>query len=370
MKTKQLDNSDLFITPVRFGASTVGGSAWEQSAAAIHRALEFLDRISQTAATVLAIVLVAVIACFDYVTGDFSLTLFYLVPVVLATWYAGRISGWFIGALSAAAWLLGDPALSHAYGHSLMPYRNAAMLALIYGVVAHLLSMLHRLQIELQERVERRTASLAEVHHRVKNNLQIISSLLMLQAEKLSNPADKAVFDECRDRIYSMARLHEQLYSSGEFSDLDFAAHLREMAEMLVRSHTPQGCILALDVRADPVAVDLDTAVTLGLIANELLLNALKHGFAGRPAGKLTVELHAGNPNQMTVRDDGRGLPPGFDATKNAGLGLELVLGMTRQIRGEAKIENDPAGGTRATIFFPSLLPSNTEPQSKPTSHD
>jgi two-component sensor histidine kinase len=254
-----------------------------------------------------------------------------------------------------------------------MPYWNAAMLALIYGIVAHLLSTLRRLQAELQERVERRTAWLAEVHHRVKNNLQIISSLLMLQAEKLSNAADKAVFDECRDRIYSMARLHEQLYSSGEFSDLDFAAHLREMAEMLVRSHTPQGCTLALDVRADSVAVDLDTAVTLGLIANELLLNALKHGFCGRPAGNLRVELNGGNRNQMTVRDDGCGLPPGFDARKNAGLGLELVLGMTRQIRGEARIENDPAGGTRTTIFFPSLPSSETaktEPKSKPTYHD
>src|SRR6184192_4058054 len=368
MKTKQLSDSDFFISPVRFGSS-----AWEQSLAPIHHTLELLGRMSHTAAMVLAVVLVAVIAWFDYVTGDFSLALFYLVPVVLATWNAGPVSGWFIGALRAAAWLLGDPALSHAYGHPLMPYWNAAMLALVYGVVAHLLSMLHRLQTELQERVEQRTASLAEVHHRVKNNLQIISSLLMLQAEKLSRAADKAVFDECRDRIYSMARLHEQLYSSGEFSDLDFAADLREMAEMLVRSHTPQGCVLALDVRADPVAVDLDTAVTLGLIANELLLNALKHGFAGRPAGKLTVELYGGNRNEMTVRDDGCGLPPGFDATKDAGLGLELVLGMTRQIRGEAKIENDPAGGTRAAIFFPSLLPSKTvitELQSKPTYHD
>ena len=368
MKTKQLSTSDLFITTTRFGAS-----AWEQSLAPIHRALELLGRISQTAAMVLAVVLVAVIAWFDYVTGDFSLALFYLVPVVLATWHAGRLSGWIIGVLSAAAWLVGDPVLSHSYGHPLMPYWNAAMLALIYGIVAHLLSTLRRLQAELQERVERRTAWLAEVHHRVKNNLQIISSLLMLQAEKLSNAADKAVFDECRDRIYSMARLHEQLYSSGEFSDLDFAAHLREMAEMLVRSHTPQGCTLVLDVRADPVAVDLDTAVTLGLIANELLLNALKHGFSGCPAGNLTVELHGGNRNQMTVRDDGYGLPPGFDARKNAGLGLELVMGMTRQTRGEAKIENDPAGGTRTTIFFPSLLSSKTaktEPQPKPTYHD
>ena len=368
MRTKQLSNSDFFITPVRFGTS-----AWEQSLAPIHRALELLGRMSHTAATILSVLLVAVIASFDYVTGDFSLALFYLVPVVLATWNAGPVSGWFIGVLSAAAWVVGDSALSRAYGHPLMPYWNAAMLALIYGIVAHLLSTLRRLQAELQERVERRTAWLAEVHHRVKNNLQIISSLLMLQAEKLSNAADKAVFDECRDRIYSMARLHEQLYSSGEFSDLDFAAHLREMAEMLVRSHTPQGCTLVLDVRADSVAVDLDTAVTLGLIANELLLNALKHGFSGCPAGNLTVELHGGNRNQMTVRDDGYGLPPGFDARKNAGLGLELVLGMTRQIRGEAKIESDPAGGTRTTIFFPSLLSSETaktEPRSKPTSHD
>ncbi|MEY2490769.1 MAG: hypothetical protein QOC70_2711 [Verrucomicrobiota bacterium] len=318
-------------------------------------------RISRAAATAFAIGLVAVIACFDYVTGDFSMAVFYLAPVVLATWYAGPASGWCIGLLSAAAWLLADQTASQADGEPFRPYWNAAMLALTYGIVAHLLSALQRLQAELQKRVERRTASLAEVHHRVKNNLQIISSLLMLQAEKLTNAADKAVFDECRDRIYSMARLHEQLYSSGDFSDLDFAAHLREMAEMLVHSHTAPGCILTLKVRADSVAVDLDTAVTLGLIANELLLNALKHGFDGRSAGKLTVELHAGtNRNQMTVTDDGSGLPPGFNASNNAGLGMELVLGMTRQIHGEAKIENDPAGGTRTTIYFPSRAPSKT----------
>jgi two-component sensor histidine kinase len=311
-------------------------------------------RISRTVATALAIVLVAVIAWFDFATGDFSLAVFYLAPVVLATWYVGRATGWFIGLLSAAAWLLADQPLSQADGEPLRPYWNAATLVLIYAIVTHLLSALKRLQVELRKRVEQRTASLAEVHHRVKNNLQIISSLLMLQAEKLTNAADKAVFDECRDRIYSMARLHEQLYSSGEFSDLDFAAHLREMAEMLVHSHTPAGCNLTLEVRADPVAMDLDTAVTLGLIANELLLNALKHGFDGRSTGKLTVELHAGDRNQMTVSDDGSGLPPGFDASNNTGLGIELVLGMTRQIQGEAKIENDPAGGTRTTIFFPS----------------
>jgi Response regulator receiver domain len=156
MKTKQLSNSDLFITPVRFGSS-----AWEHSLAPIHRALELLGRMSPTAATILAVVLVAVIAWFDYVTGDFSLALFYLVPVVLATWNAGRVTGWFIGVLSAAAWLFGDAALSHAYGHRFLPYCNAAMLALIYGVVAHLLSVFHQLQAELQGTVNGIVAAVA-----------------------------------------------------------------------------------------------------------------------------------------------------------------------------------------------------------------
>src|SRR6476620_12303026 len=98
MKIKQLSNPDFFITPTRFGTS-----AWEQSLAPIHRAIELLGRISPTAAIVLAVVLVAVIAWFDYVTGDFSLALFYLVPVILGTWYAGRLSGWLIGVWGAAA---------------------------------------------------------------------------------------------------------------------------------------------------------------------------------------------------------------------------------------------------------------------------
>lgn len=312
--------------------------------------------ISGTAATTCAIALVAVIAWFDYATGDFELAVFYFAPVALATWYAGRASGWFVGFLSAIAWLVAD----QPDGEPFRPYWNAAMLVLIYAIVAHLLSVLGRLQAELRERVESRTALLAEVHHRVKNNLQVISSLLMLQAEKLNNAADKGVFNECRERIYSMARLHERLYSSDRFSDLDFGAHLRELAEMLVRSHTPPGCILQLEVRADPVAMDLDTGVTLGLIANELLLNALKHGFVNRSAGKLTVELRAGNPNEMIVRDDGRGLPIDFDPATDSGLGFELVLGMSRQIRAQTQIETDPAGGTRTTIRFRSLASSQT----------
>src|SRR4029079_15090687 len=102
-------------------------------------------------------------------------------------------------------------------------------------------------------------------------------SLLMLRAEKLADPADRAVFSECRDRIHSMARLHEQLYSSHEVTELDFATHLRELATTLVRSHTPPGCALTLEIRADPIPLDLDRSITLSLLANEVILNSLKH---------------------------------------------------------------------------------------------
>src|SRR5205814_8962397 len=120
MKTKQLSNSGFFITPTRFGTS-----AWEQSLDPIHRALELLGRISPTAAMVLAVVLVAVIAWFDYVTGDFSLALFYLVPVVLPTWHAGRLSGSIIGVLSAAAWVVAGHVLSHSADHPSVAFRKA-----------------------------------------------------------------------------------------------------------------------------------------------------------------------------------------------------------------------------------------------------
>jgi two-component sensor histidine kinase len=329
-------------------------------------------RISRAAVTALAAVLVALIGWVDFLTGEFSLAVFYLAPVALATWYAGRVSGWFIGLLSAAAWLVGDMALSHSYGHPLMPYWNAAMLALIYGVVVQLLSALLRNHAKLEERVERGTISLAEVHHRVKNNLQVISSLLMLQAEKITNAADKAVLGECCDRIYSMARLHEQLYSRGEFADSDFAAHLKEITEMLVRAHTPPGCNLTLKFELDPVSVDLDMAVTLGLIANELILNSLKHAFVGRGTGILTVQLRNGAPLEMTVFDDGIGLPPGFDSKNNGSLGLELVNGLTRQIRGEATIRKRDQGGTCTIIRFqtPDYTNPETRTSTRPTPHE
>ena len=216
---------------------------------------------------------------------------------------------------------------------------------------------LHQLW-ETQERLRfsltEKETLLKEVHHRVKNNLQIVSSLLSLQAEKLNDSPARAVFKECRDRIHSMGRLHHELYARGQFAYVEFDSHLREMAGMLVQSHTPPDCEIQLKIDADPVRMDLDRAVTLGLVANEIILNSLKHAFVGREKGVLTIDLHPrANDTEIAVCDDGVGWPAGFDPKTAAGLGVELVLGLTRQIRGTVDFRNGPTGGSCTVVRFP-----------------
>ncbi len=205
---------------------------------------------------------------------------------------------------------------------------------------------------ELRESLAEKEILLKEVHHRVKNNLQVVSGLLSLEAEKLKDAHSATIFKECRDRIHSMARLHQQLYGRGRFAHVDFGSHLQETAEMLVRSHAPTGCDVVLETQVEPIELDLDLAVNLGLIANELILNSLKHAFAGRTAGLLRVDLHAGTPCALIVSDNGCGIPPEFDVKHSSTLGIELVSGLTGQIRGEFELRNRETGGAVATVRF------------------
>jgi two-component sensor histidine kinase len=227
-------------------------------------------------------------------------------------------------------------------------YASGALYVILRG-----LRRRRAIEADLRESLAEKQILLKEVHHRVKNNLQVVSGLLSLESEKLKDPAAAVVFRECRDRIHSMARLHQQLYARGRFAHVEFAAHLKETAETLVRAHAPTGCKITLQMEADLLEADLDVAVNLGLIVNELILNSLKHAFPGRASGALTVELHTGNPCELSVRDDGQGFSAGFDPSAGAGLGLELVLGLASQIRGEAILRNNPTGGAAATIRFP-----------------
>src|SRR6516162_2044163 len=217
---------------------------------------------SPTTAVIESTLLMLLIGWIDYIT-DFNVTVFYFVPVVLASWRAGRKAGWFIAALCGATVLIADLMTPRSGRVIALSYINAGILVLASSALAELVISSRRAHERLKALLALKTVSLTEIHHRVKNNLQIVSSLLRLQSGKFTDPAVRDVFTECRDRINAMARLHEQLYDERGQSHLDFAPHLRELAEMLMRSHKPAGCKLTLNVSADEVPLDLDQSILL-----------------------------------------------------------------------------------------------------------
>ena len=310
---------------------------------------------SPTAAVIESALLMLLIGWIDYAT-DFNVTVFYFVPVVLATWRAGRKAGWFIAVLCGATVLIADLMVPRSGRVIVLSYINAGILVLASVALAELVISSRRAHERLKALLALKTVSLTEIHHRVKNNLQIVSSLLRLQSNKFADPAVRDVFIECRDRINAMARLHEQLYNEHGQSHLDFAPHLRELAEMLLRSHEPAGCKLTLNVSADRVPLNLDQSILLSLIANELLLNSLKHAFHGRAAGRVDAELRTTRDRvTLTIRDDGNGfVPPPTEIADERGTGIDLVQAMSRQLGGEFVVNRMSAGGTCATISFPS----------------
>jgi two-component sensor histidine kinase len=314
---------------------------------------------SPTAAVIESGLLMILIGWIDYKTpADFALTVFYFAPVVLATWRAGRKAGWLIAVLCGVTLLLTDLMVPRSGRVIALAYINAGILVLASAALAELVISSRRAHERLKALLALKTVSLTEIHHRVKNNLQIVSSLLRLQSGKFADPAVRDVFTECRDRINAMARLHEQLYDERGQSHLDFAPHLRELTEMLLRSHTPTDCKLTLNLSADQVPLNLDQSILLSLIANELLLNALKHAFRGRPTGKLDAELTTNRDRvTLTIRDDGNGIvPPATEIRAQRGTGIDLVQAMSRQLGGEFVVSRMPAGGTCATISFPSSM--------------
>lgn len=200
--------------------------------------------------------------------------------------------------------------------------------------------------------LEEKEALLKEVHHRVKNNLQLISSLLNLQASRIKDPAVAELFADSRNRVRSMALVHENLYRAGNFSKIPMANHLNALCAQLTRAYgDPTRCV-ALDVEVDDLQLDMSRAVSCGLIVNELVSNALKHAFPNGRAGRIQVrvEPQGGGRHVLRVSDDGVGLPRAVDVECADTLGLQLVSDLTQQLRGTLSVCRER--GTSFSISF------------------
>lgn len=221
-----------------------------------------------------------------------------------------------------------------------------------------------RAQQVLEQALQEKTVLLNEVHHRVKNNLQVISSLLNLQASNADDPRVRDILNESQNRVRAMALTHQLLYERKDFSRMDLGDYLDRLAQLLLGAYRAGNSRIELRLKRPeaPVYLDLERAIPCGLLVSELVTNAFKHGFPLDRSGEILIELldpgDGDGDITLTVGDDGVGLPEGFDLVAVKSLGLQLVPLLVDQLHGT--LGQEPGPGTRFSIRFSNQPPARS----------
>jgi PAS domain S-box-containing protein len=220
------------------------------------------------------------------------------------------------------------------------------------AIIARDITERKQVELYLKTSLREKEVLLKEIHHRVKNNLQVVSSLLHLQAHMISDPRLRVPFEENQARIQTMALIHQQLYRSGNLARIDFGEYLRDLATRVIRSLQVGQGRLALEISAEEVYFPIETAIPCGLLLHELLSNCVKHAFPEGRSGTIRVTLcrHPQGIHELTVRDDGVGLPEGLEVRATTSLGLRLVHLLAAQLHGTLTFESH--AGTTVTLSF------------------
>ncbi len=206
---------------------------------------------------------------------------------------------------------------------------------------------------ELRSSLREKEVLLKEIHHRVKNNLQVISSLLSLQSEYLKDQEMVKLFKESQNRVKSMALIHEKLYQSRNLAEIDFGDYLRELTAQLFRSYGIGAHGVLLNVNASRVLLAVDRAIPCGIIVNELVTNALKYAFPEGRGGRIDIDLHPVSDDrvQLAVRDNGIGFPVSIDFETSDSLGLTLIRMLADQVQGEMTLQQRGPGAEFIMAF-------------------
>ena len=237
----------------------------------------------------------------------------------------------------------------------------------LHGVVKVLRDETERQKTDqaLRASLAEKEALLKEIHHRVKNNLQVIVSLLSLQADQITDSAALEMFRDTQSRVRSIARIHETLYSSEDLAEIEFGEYTRVLVQDLFDFYSVSKDRLRYHLQLEDIAVSITQAIPLGLVLNELVVNCLKHAFPNAQTGMIRVslryvkeDLRAGQmlddaSGELCVQDNGVGLPPDFNLEHAGSMGLYLVRILTRQLRATLNWESSQGRGTRICLQFP-----------------
>ncbi|MDD1764009.1 MAG: PAS domain S-box protein [Methanobacteriaceae archaeon] len=216
-------------------------------------------------------------------------------------------------------------------------------------------------EVEYKEKIENslkeKEILLKEIHHRVKNNLQIISSLISLQSNRIDDEETLHLFRKTKNRIQSMALVHEKLYQSGDFTRINLAEYIQDLVLNILGSYQSSERI-TLEMDCEPVWININTAIPCALIINELVTNSIKHAFPHDKTGKIIIKLHQRDDQIIiTCTDTGVGLPDDINLLQTSTLGLKLVRALTQQLKGKIKILSTPGTSFEIYINFGSLTP-------------
>jgi PAS domain S-box-containing protein len=213
--------------------------------------------------------------------------------------------------------------------------------------------MLRENEKQLRNSLEEKEVLLKEIHHRVKNNMQVISSLVALQTGEAKDEAIRSVLRDVTHRVRSMAMVHEKLYQSGDLAHVEFDDYAESLLNYLWRAQRADTSNIEMVLNLKPLPLSINQAVPCGLILNELVSNALNHAFQDRDSGEVRVELLESEQGlvQLRVVDNGTGLPEGFDWTQSKTLGLRLVLMLSGQLHAKVEVHSSEKG-TRFDIAF------------------
>lgn len=204
-------------------------------------------------------------------------------------------------------------------------------------------------ELQLNNTLKEKDTLLKEVYHRVKNNLQVIQSLLNMESRTLAEESAKVALTDIATRVSAMALVHEKLYQSGNLSSLSLQEYVRDLVRQLQYAGTIDARRISVNMTIDDVKMGIDTAIPLGLLINELVSNCLKHAFPDQRRGQINISISdAADRMVMLISDDGVGLPSGFDPDKAASMGLKLTKSLARQLKGTVAIRSE--GGTHVQV--------------------
>jgi len=223
----------------------------------------------------------------------------------------------------------------------------------IFAVMGISRDITRQKQIEdaLRSSLNEKEILLKEIHHRVKNNMQIISSLINLQSDYATDESTVKMFEDSKNRIRSMALIHEKLYMSEDISFIEFSKYIKSLTSKLLEFYSSKARLITINVISDNITMDIDSAIPCGLIINELVSNAIKYAFPNGNDGNITIHMHLKDENYvLSVEDDGVGFPEKIDFMNPETLGLQIVHTLTQQLGGIIELENN--GFTRFKITF------------------